>query len=68
MPSYPFEVTKLEVQPGQSGTNGSEPADPSFGLPIVTLDDLRTEPRAPWLVKDVIRQQSTVLVHGKTGT
>ena len=53
---------------GQLEPNGSEPADPSFGLPIVTLDDLRTEPRAPWLVKDVIRRQSSVLVHGKTGT
>jgi hypothetical protein len=42
--------------------------DPSFDLPIVTLDQLRTEPRAPWLVQDLIRQQSTVLVHGKTGT
>jgi len=45
-----------------------EPDDDSFGLSIVTLDELRTEPRAPWLVQDVIRQQSSVLVHGKTGT
>jgi hypothetical protein len=42
--------------------------DRSFDLPIVTLDQLRSEPRAPWLVQDLIRQQSTVLVHGKTGT
>jgi hypothetical protein len=42
--------------------------DPSFELPIVTLDQLRSQPRAPWLVQDLIRQQSTVLVHGKTGT
>jgi hypothetical protein len=45
-----------------------EPDDDTFGLPIVSLDELRTEPRAPWLVKNVIRQQSSVLVHGKTGT
>ena len=70
---YPLVVEDLSVQPAKSATNGSEtngsePTDPSFGLPIVTLDELRTEPRAPWLVKDVIRQQSTVLVHGKTST
>jgi hypothetical protein len=60
-------VTSL-AEAAKSESNGSEPEDPSFGLLIVTLDELRTEPRAPWLVKDVIRQQSTVLVHGKTGT
>ena len=55
-------------QVGKLEPNGFEPNDPSFGLPIVSLDELRTDPRAPWLVKDVIRQQSTVLVYGKTGT
>src|ERR1039458_4579545 len=70
---YPLVVEDLSVQPAKSATNGSEtngcePADASFGLPIVTLDELRTEPRAPWLVKDVIRQQSTVLLAGKTST
>ena len=61
-------MTDLSAPPEKVETNGSEPADPSFGLPIVTLEELRTEPRAPWLVKDVIRQQSTVLVHGQTGS
>jgi RecA-family ATPase len=48
--------------------NGSEPGDDSFGLSIVPLDELRSEPRAPWLVKDIIREQSSVLLYGKTGT
>jgi hypothetical protein len=60
-------VTDL-AQPAKLETNGSEPDDDSFGLSIVTLDELRTEPRAPWLIKEVIRQQSSVLLHGKTGT
>jgi hypothetical protein len=45
-----------------------EPDNDSFGLSIVPLDGLRTEARAPWLVNDVIREQSSVLLHGKTGT
>jgi len=45
-----------------------EPDDDAFGLSIIPLDELRSEPRAPWLVKGVIRQQSSVLVYGKTGT
>jgi len=39
---------------------------PTFGLPIITLDELRKRPRAPWLFKGKIRQQSSVLFLGVT--
>jgi hypothetical protein len=63
------EPDAMSVEPQQQ--EASEPKDPdesTFGLSIVDLEELRSEPRAPWLVKDLIRQQSSVLVHGKTGT
>jgi hypothetical protein len=37
-------------------------------LNIVTLDELRAQPRAPWLVAGMLRQRGTVLLHGKTGS
>ena len=64
----PTQVQTLDRLSQLEPPEPREPDEETVGLSIVTLDELRTEPRAPWLVKDVIRQQSTVLLHGKTGT
>ena len=51
-----------------SGTATASEDDLNFGLPIVPLNKLRNEPRPPWLVRALIRQQSTVLLFGETGS
>jgi hypothetical protein len=60
-------LEKATTRPEELEPDCAEPEDSSFGLPITTLEELKSEPRAPWLVQDLIRQRSTVLMHGKTG-
>jgi AAA domain-containing protein len=63
--SGPF-ICDLDWEGKAGGVTDTGDADDSFGLPIYTLDQLRQLPKAPWLVHKLFRQQSTVIVHGKT--